>query len=97
MTTKSNPNYSALVATGVPFRIATQQSGKARFYFGDDYCEFWSNKCNSWHLECQAPRANSGSHLDRAMAWFNPENRAKREAEAARRDAQREAWMIEAE
>lgn len=83
MTTKSNQNYSALVATGVPFRIATQQGGKARFYFGGDYCEFMSNNCTSSHLESQASRANSGSHLDLAMAWFNPENRAKRERESA--------------
>lgn len=62
-----NADYQALTATGLPFRIATQQRGNARAYVGAHFVTFRSNNMNAAKLESKAPAAKAGTHLGAAL------------------------------
>lgn len=62
-----NADYQALIATGLPFRIATQQRGTARAYLGSYFVIFHSNNMNAAKLESKAPAAKAGTHLADAL------------------------------
>ena len=62
-----NADYQALTATGLIFRIATQQRGNARIYIGALFVTFRSNNMNAAKLESKAPAAKAGTHLGAAL------------------------------
>lgn len=63
-----NADYQALIATGLPFRIASQNNGRARVYVGNHSVSFFDNRRNSAKLTALAPNVKRNTHQGRAMA-----------------------------
>lgn len=63
-----NADYQALIATGLPFRIASQSQGRARVYVGSHFATFFDNRRNSAQLTAIAPNVKRNTHQGRAMA-----------------------------
>lgn len=62
-----NTDYQGLIATGLPFRIASQNNGWARAYIGPYFATFRSNNMNAAKLESKAPTTKAGTHLGAAL------------------------------
>lgn len=73
-----NADYQALIATGLPFRIATQQRGNARAYIGTLFVTFRSNNMNAAKLESKAPDAKTDTHLGAALSKLIEDSEAIR-------------------